>query len=76
MSDMPVSDHYSGEADYVQRLSQRWPRSIVVPLAQAIRYVSRAGIKTGDPISDLVKARWWIDRAIKIWRDESGGDEH
>lgn len=74
----PISDHYSGEADYVQRLATRWPRHIVVCLAQAIRYVSRAGIKTTDPRQDLVKARWWIERAIRLHDEhvgESGCDQ-
>jgi len=65
-------DHYNGEADYVHRLSMRWPRHLVVCLAQVIRYVSRAGIKTGDPRQDLRKARWWIDRAIRLHDDHAG----
>jgi hypothetical protein len=68
----PASDHYDGEADYVHRLSMRWPRHLVVCLAQVIRYVSRAGIKTGDPRQDLRKARWWIDRAIRLHDDHAG----
>ena len=62
----PESGHYSGEAQYVYGLSLRWPRPLVVALSQVIRYVSRAGIKTTDPRPDLIKARWWIDRAITL----------
>lgn len=33
-------------------------------LGNVIKYILRRGIK-GDPISDLKKARWYLDREIK-----------
>lgn len=35
-------------------------------LAHAFKYMSRAGRKNGQPyITDIRKAKWWIDRALK-----------
>lgn len=33
-------------------------------LGNVIKYVSRAGLKTPNPIKDLKKARWYLDREI------------
>lgn len=41
-------------------------------LGNAFKYIARAG-KKGDPIEDLTKARWYVDREIariKAVRDE------
>lgn len=34
-------------------------------LGNAIKYIWRAGLKTEDPIEDLRKARWYLDREIQ-----------
>ncbi len=33
-------------------------------LGNAIKYIWRAGLKSKDPIEDLKKARWYLDREI------------
>jgi hypothetical protein len=33
-------------------------------LGNVIKYTLRAGLKTDDPIEDLRKARWYLDREI------------
>jgi hypothetical protein len=33
-------------------------------LGNAIKYIWRAGLKSADPIEDLKKARWYIEREI------------
>lgn len=33
-------------------------------LGNVVKYVSRAGYKTPDQVTDLKKARWYLDRAI------------
>jgi hypothetical protein len=33
-------------------------------LGNAVKYVWRAGLKSEDPITDLKKARWYLDREI------------
>ena len=34
-------------------------------LGNAVKYIWRAGLKGPDPITDLRKARWYIDREIQ-----------
>lgn len=34
-------------------------------LGNAMKYIWRAGIKTDDPVEDLEKARWYLNRAIE-----------
>lgn len=37
----------------------------------AVKYLWRAGLKTTDPLDDLRKARWYVDREIqRIERDQ------
>lgn len=33
-------------------------------LGNAVKYVWRVGLKSEDPLTDLEKARWYIDREI------------
>lgn len=33
----------------------------------ALKYLMRAGRKTDNPVEDLKKARWYIDRLIKLY---------
>lgn len=33
-------------------------------LGNAVKYLWRAGLKSADPITDLEKARWYIEREI------------
>ncbi len=33
-------------------------------LGNAVKYIWRAGLKSPDPLEDLRKARWYIDREI------------
>lgn len=34
-------------------------------LGNVVKYISRAGIKSHDPIEDLKKARWYLNREIE-----------
>ncbi|WP_342152396.1 DUF3310 domain-containing protein [Methylorubrum sp. SB2] len=34
-------------------------------LGNAMKYIWRAGIKTDDPVEDLEKARWYLNREIE-----------
>ena len=40
-------------------------------LGNAVKYIWRAGLKSGDPAEDLRKARWYIDRELKRIAGES-----
>jgi hypothetical protein len=33
-------------------------------LGNAVKYIWRVGLKSDDPVTDLEKARWYIDREI------------
>lgn len=41
-------------------------------LGNAVKYIWRAGLKSDDPIEDLNKAKFYIEREVK--RLEKGGD--
>lgn len=60
--------HYQGKVQPVEALedwSTYWPREIAAHLSHAVPYIARVGRKD-DPVVDLRKARWWIDRAIVV----------
>lgn len=40
-------------------------------LGNAVKYIWRAGLKTDDPIVDLEKARWYIDRELQRLRSNN-----
>ena len=43
-------------------------------LGNVIKYLARAGRKPGvDAVTDLEKARWYLDREIVRHREEAGG---
>lgn len=39
-------------------------------LGNAIKYIWRAGLKSSDPIEDLQKAAWYINREIERLQNE------
>lgn len=41
-------------------------------LGNAIKYIWRAGLKTADPVQDLQKAAWYIQREIARRQHEQG----
>jgi len=38
-------------------------------LGNVVKYITRAGKKTAEPLEDLEKARWYINREIERLRD-------
>jgi hypothetical protein len=40
-------------------------------LGNAVKYILRAGLKTEDPIQDLQKAHWYIEREIQRLKDRA-----
>jgi hypothetical protein len=38
-------------------------------VGNAVKYLWRVGLKSKDPIEDLAKARWYIDREIQRLKD-------
>ena len=55
--------HYGGDVIYETiKVIEAWQLDFHV--GNAVKYLSRAG-KKGDRLTDLEKARWYIDRAIQ-----------
>jgi hypothetical protein len=41
-------------------------------LGNAVKYISRAGVKTKSPLEDLRKARWYLDKYIANLEKQDG----
>lgn len=41
-------------------------------LGNVVKYISRAGIKSHDPLEDLKKARWYLERHIANMEKQNG----
>lgn len=54
--------HYRGGLYEAIKVIEAW--GLGFHLGNAVKYICRADIK-GTPITDLEKARWYIDREIK-----------
>lgn len=57
--------HYGGDTTYeAVKVIEHW--NLGFHLGNAVKYIRRAGHKPGiDPIEDLRKARWYLDRRIE-----------
>lgn len=61
--DDPVSPrHYAGLAIEPIDVIESW--DLGFHLGNLVKYVARAGRKTPDPLIDLKKGRWYLDRKI------------
>lgn len=62
--------HYRGDSGHEAiDVIEAW--SLNFHLGNALKYISRCGIKDPDKnIEDLEKARWYIDREISNLKDE------
>ncbi|MEJ6490775.1 DUF3310 domain-containing protein [Leucobacter sp. USCH14] len=62
MSDQINPDHYQGDA--VMTFIEQFELGFAT--GNAVKYISRAGKKAGaELLTDLEKARWYIDREIQ-----------
>jgi len=68
--------HYGGEDDPYEAIKVIEAWGLGFHLGNTVKYVSRAGKKSGQSLlQDLKKARWYIDRLIqKIEKGESTWD--
>jgi hypothetical protein len=66
--------HYGGEDDPYEAIKVIEAWGLGFHLGNTVKYISRAGKKTGQSLlQDLKKARWYIDRLIqKLERQEAG----
>jgi hypothetical protein len=62
MSDPVNPSHYKRGGIETIDVIEAWGLGFC--LANAVKYISRAGVKTVDPLDDLKKARWYLDREI------------
>jgi hypothetical protein len=61
--------HYGGDTTYeVIKVLEAW-KVLDFCLGNAIKYIARAGVKHPDPLEDLKKARWYLDRRIQQLED-------
>jgi hypothetical protein len=56
--------HYGGDNNPYEAIKviEAWKLSFC--LGNAVKYIARAGKKTEDVLTDLKKARWYLDRQI------------
>lgn len=57
--------HYGGEASPYEAIKVIEAWGLGFCLGNTIKYISRAGVKSPNPLEDLRKARWYLDREIK-----------
>ena len=63
-------DHYGGKDNPYEaiKIIEAW--DLDFHLGNAVKYIARCGKKTPDPLEDLKKAKWYIDRAIQLLEGE------
>jgi hypothetical protein len=62
--------HYGGDTTYEAiKVIEAWDLGFC--LGNAVKYICRSGLK-GTRLSDLKKARWYLDRVIKNIEDVKG----
>ncbi len=57
-------EHYRQGA--IQPIDFIMSQNLDFPAGNVVKYVSRAGKKDSDPLEDLRKARWYLDREISV----------
>lgn len=66
--------HYGGADDPYEAVNVIEAWGLPWHLGDAVKYIARAGKKPGtDEITDLEKARWYIDRRIALLRQRVVG---
>lgn len=65
MTHDPVSNpkHYTGHPSGVECIQVTEHMNFNV--GNAVKYLWRAGLKTENPVEDLKKAKWYIEREIR-----------
>lgn len=76
MSDETVNHpfHYGGENSPYEAIKVIEAHDLGFHLGNAVKYILRARHK-GDPITDLKKAIWYIQRKIEQTPSDTGGVE-
>ena len=59
--------HYGGDSTHeVIKVIEAW--GLDFHLGNVVKYVARADKKSDNPVEDLEKARWYLDRKIALLR--------
>lgn len=64
-------NHYGGENNPYEAIKVIEAWSLGFHLGNAVKYTARSG-KKGDALTDLKKARWYLDRKIQNLEQFSG----
>ena len=64
--------HYGGDTTYEAiKVIEAW--ELGFHLGNTVKYISRAGLKPGEPpLKDLKKALWYLDRKVKLLEKKQG----
>jgi hypothetical protein len=65
VSSIDHPSHYGGEGNAYEAICVVEAWDLNFRLGNVLKYIARAG-KKGDALEDLKKARWYLDREIKI----------
>jgi len=57
--------HYGGEDNPYEAIKVIEAWGLGFHLGNAVKYISRAGKKSRNPLEDLEKARWYLNREIE-----------
>ncbi len=58
-------DHYGGEENTYEAIKVIEAWGLNFSLGNVLKYMSRAGKKSAQPLEDLRKASWYLNREIK-----------
>lgn len=64
-------DHYGGKDNPYEAIKVIEAWDLGFHSGNAVKYIARCGKKTPDPLEDLKKAKWYIDRAIQLLEGET-----
>ena len=64
-------DHYGGKENPYEAIKVIEAWDLGFHPGNAVKYIARCGKKTPDPLEDLKKAKWYIDRAIQLLEREN-----
>lgn len=60
-------EHYGGDTPYeVIKVIHEWELDKDFDLANAVKYIYRAGLKEEDPLIDLKKAQFYLNYRIEM----------
>jgi hypothetical protein len=65
--------HYGGKDNVYEAIKVIDAWGLDFALGNAVKYISRAGKKTDNPLEDLEKAKWYICHKIELLKKHGAG---